>query len=232
MLRSSHAGGRGGRGASCSRRPRRLWGRRTTPVGRRRAAADGRYGDRLHADDDGHRHDEHAGKDEADDARDHVPLREARRLPVCDQVRLRGIRVIASVRATIEVREGSGWRVVAREPRGSLGRRNIGGQWGDVWVSPDGRTLLAEWLEECDTHYAFFVPAAGGRPRPVTGERNWRTSPPSLARGWASDGRARVWVLAGGGCSHRARVKAGRYLVDPHRGVLDYAGPLPEPYRS
>ena len=150
----------------------------------------------------------------------------------CEQIRVRGDRLLGFTGATLEIRDGDGWRVVAREPRGAFRGGVEWGAWGAVWPSPDGRTLLAEWAAECDTHYAFFVPAAGGRPRPVTGERNWRTSPPSLARGWASDGRARVWVLDGGGCSHRARIQAGRYLVDPRGGVLDYAGRLPNPYGS
>ena len=128
----------------------------------------------------------------------------------CDQIRVRGDRLIAAVRATIEVRQGSGWRVLTREPRGSLGGDNLGGEWAQVWVSPDGRTLLAEWAEECDTRYAFFVPAEGGVPRAVTGERDWKTSPLSWPRGWARDGRARVWVLPGGGCAHEARVEPGR----------------------
>ena len=150
----------------------------------------------------------------------------------CEQIRVRGDRLLGFAGATLEIRDGEAWRVVAREPRGALRGGVEWGAWGAVWRSPDGRTLLAEWAAECDTHYAFFVPAAGGRPRPVRGERSWRRSPPSLARGWASDGRARVWVLAGGGCSHRARVQAGRYLVDPHGDVFDYAGPLPKPYGS
>ena len=142
---------------------------------------------------------------------------------------IRGLRML---RATIEVRAGDGWRVITREPQGAFRRKTEWWGWKDVWPSPDGRTLLAELGGECDTHYSFFVPANGGPPRPVTGESNWRASPPSLPRGWSADGRARVWVLSGGGCSHEADVEPGRYLIDPVTGELDYVQPLPAPYRS
>ncbi len=150
----------------------------------------------------------------------------------CEQMRVRGDRLVGFVGATMEAREGDGWRVLAREPRGALRAGKEWGAWGAVWPSPDGRTILAEWSTECDTHYSFFVPAEGGRPRPVTGERDWRKSPPSLPQGWAPDGRARVWVFSGGGCTHETQIEPGRYLVDPEAGDLDYAAPLPKPYRS
>jgi hypothetical protein len=65
-------------------------------------------------------------------------------------------------------------------------------QWGAVWVSPDRRTLLADWQYPCDSAAATFVPAMGGTPRLVTGERDWRKAPISRAVGWRRDGKARV----------------------------------------
>src|SRR6266487_4629121 len=52
-------------------------------------------------------------------------------------------------RPTIERMTASGWSVVAR----SLQPPDPSTQWGPkVWLSPDGRTLLAEWLYACDGH--------------------------------------------------------------------------------
>ncbi len=101
--------------------------------------------------------------------------------------------------------------------------------WTAVWLSPDGRTLLAEWSVECDGRHSFFVPAHGGPPRPVTGEGDWRRSPHSWPRGWDSGGRARVWVFAAGGCGG-GDAEPGRYLIDPRTGALEFVAPLPAAY--
>jgi hypothetical protein len=142
---------------------------------------------------------------------------------LCEHARVRGFR---SLRATLEVRDGDAWQLIAREPRGAFRGGKEWGAWSAVWLSPNRRTLLAEWMSECDTHRAFFVPAQGGPPRPVTGERDWRMSPPSLPYGWAADGRARVWVLQGGGCSSKAPIEPGRYLIDPTSGMRTRHGDL------
>jgi hypothetical protein len=68
--------------------------------------------------------------------------------------------------------------------------------WGTrAWLSPDRRTLLAEWLYPCDGHIAVFVPATGGKPRIVTGEADWRKAPPTYPLGWTPSGKARVRLL-------------------------------------
>ena len=152
---------------------------------------------------------------------------------VCETVRVRGIRLLGYVRSTIEARADDGWRIVTRQPRGAYRHPAAIGMWGDVWRSPDGRTLLAQWQGECDAKWAFFVPADGGRPQVATGERNWQTSAHSWPRGWSADGHARVWVFPNGGCGGgEGEVEPGRYLIDPETGRLDYVQPLPPPYRS
>jgi hypothetical protein len=82
------------------------------------------------------------------------------------------------------------------------------GYWRKLFVSPDGKTLLAEWSGECELPTAFFVPTVGGRPRPVTTE--WQTSRGSQALGW--DGRRARVLLPRGVTSSR---RPGVYLVDP-----------------
>jgi hypothetical protein len=78
--------------------------------------------------------------------------------------------------------------------------------WGRVWLSPDRQTLLAEWEFPCDSAVAVFVPAQGGTPRVVTGQRDWRKAPISRPLGWTHHGKARVRVFG----------KPGVQLIDPH----------------
>jgi hypothetical protein len=124
------------------------------------------------------------------------------------------------VAMTLQVRDGEEWKTLAREPARAFRRHGSGnywGAWGTVKVSPDGKTLLATWLVECDTAYAFFIPAAGGKPRLVTGELDWDASPMSRGLGWAADGRARVDVITGG-CGGGLEWTPGIYLIDPATG--------------
>jgi hypothetical protein len=65
------------------------------------------------------------------------------------------------------------------------------GHWARAFLSPDGKTFLAEWSAECEVPTAFFVPSRGGVPRLVTGAH------PSQADGWSQDGRAIVEVWRG-----------------------------------
>lgn len=63
-----------------------------------------------------------------------------------------------------------------------------GGHWSGGFLAGD--TLLAQWTAECEVPYAFFVPARGGTPRLVTGERSMENAPASIAHGWTISGEA------------------------------------------
>jgi len=71
------------------------------------------------------------------------------------------------------------------------------GHWAKAFLSPDGKTFLAEWSSECEVPFAFLVPVRGGVPRVVTGETDWARASPSQADGWTGDGRAIVEVWRG-----------------------------------
>jgi len=91
--------------------------------------------------------------------------------------------------ATIERRVGSEWKLVT----GPLKPADPTARWGlQVRLSPDKRTLLADWDFPCDSSVTVFVPATGGVPRLVTGERDWRRAPISRPLGWTTGGKARV----------------------------------------
>jgi hypothetical protein len=127
------------------------------------------------------------------------------------------------VAMTLQVRRGDEWETIAREPAAAFKRHrsHYWGIWSKVKVSPDGKTLLATWSTECENHYAFFIPAAGGKPRLVTGKLDWDSSPNSFGIGWAHDGRARVGV--GEGCGG-ADWTPGTYLIDPRTGESELVG--------
>lgn len=36
--------------------------------------------------------------------------------------------------------------------------------WKQLTLSPDGHTFLAQWVGECETEQAFFIPVSGGKP--------------------------------------------------------------------
>ena len=82
------------------------------------------------------------------------------------------------------------------------------GRWVKLLLSPDGKTWLAQWSGECEVQSAYFVPADGGKARPVTGH----VSDESLALGWAAHNRARILVPRAA-CGSQFR-KPGVYLVD------------------
>jgi hypothetical protein len=105
------------------------------------------------------------------------------------------------VHPTIERMTASGWAVVT----GPLKHPDPSAQWGRVWLSPDSRTLLAEWQFPCDSEVGVFVPMRGGTPRVVTGQLDWRKAPISRPLGWTRDGKARVEVEG----------KRGVQLIDP-----------------
>jgi len=85
------------------------------------------------------------------------------------------------------------------------------GHWAKAYLSPDGKTFLAQWSAECEIPAAFFVPVRGGVPRVVTGEANWGNAPSSVADGWTEDGRAIVETWRGdcGLPSHRSMYLVG-----------------------
>lgn len=85
------------------------------------------------------------------------------------------------------------------------GGRN--GFWRKLLLSPDGKTYLGQWSGECEVQETFFVPAAGGEPRPVTGRGE-----ESVALGWAPRNRARILVPRAA-CGSQFR-RPGVYLVD------------------
>jgi hypothetical protein len=76
-----------------------------------------------------------------------------------------------------------------------------------IFVSPDGRTLLAQWSGECEGQSTYLVATSGGRPRSIFISE-------SSALGWSKDGRARVFLAEPGFGSERG-YRPGKYLVDP-----------------
>jgi hypothetical protein len=95
-----------------------------------------------------------------------------------------------------------------------LGRR--GGYWRSVQLSPNRKTLLLQWIGECEIPTAYLTRADGRGLRPIASE--------SIALGWTRSGRA-VLDLPGGACAGSAR-RPGIYLLDPrsHRASFVYRG--------
>jgi hypothetical protein len=91
---------------------------------------------------------------------------------------------------------------VVLEPAGKSGH------WVKLYLSPDTKTWLGQWSGECEVQTAYFLPAHGGKPRPVTGH----AGDESVALGWALHNRARILVPKAA-CGSRFR-KPGVYLVD------------------
>ena len=91
--------------------------------------------------------------------------------------------------------DGDG-RLPIRSPRGI-------GHWRWAALSPDGRTILAQWSAECEVPQAYLIDRERGRLRRVGGV--------STALGWTTDGRAIVFLPADGGCG--GAEEPGVYLV-------------------
>ncbi|MDQ2984614.1 MAG: hypothetical protein M3R70_11950 [Actinomycetota bacterium] len=85
------------------------------------------------------------------------------------------------------------------------------GFWRKVILSPDEKTLLAQWSGACEIQITFFVSTSGGKPRAVTGERDWADSPESEALRWS--GRRALVRLPDRG--ETVAKKPGVYLIDP-----------------
>jgi hypothetical protein len=96
---------------------------------------------------------------------------------------------------------GDSYTVVLK-PVGPIGR------WVKLFLSNDGKTWLAQWSGECEVQSTYFIPARGGKPRPVTGHE----TDESVALGWALHNRARV-LLPRPACGSRYR-RPGIYLID------------------
>jgi hypothetical protein len=87
-----------------------------------------------------------------------------------------------------------------------------GGHWSGGFLAGD--TLLAQWTAECEGPYAFFVPARGGTPRLVTGERSMENAPASIAHGWTISGEAIIEVIPN--CSEAApHAESELWLISP-----------------
>lgn len=122
------------------------------------------------------------------------------------ELRICGASHIEHPHSRIERRFGSHWKVVA----GPLAN-DFSAEWFSAFLSPDKKTILAEWDYPCDTHVALFIPSTGGKPRVVSGEASFRKAPgDEQAVGWTRDGKAKV------------RTNAGMRYFDPakvlHRG--------------
>jgi len=97
------------------------------------------------------------------------------------------------------------------------------GHWERAYLSPDGKTLLAQWSAECEIPVAFFASGRGGPVRPVAG-RSLRDAPVSVADGWTQDGRAIVEFPAAA-CGSGVH-KPGIYFVSLD-GTRTFVHPLP-----
>jgi hypothetical protein len=113
--------------------------------------------------------------------------------------------------AFFSTRGGHRVRVPVQRPRGSMV-----GHWVTAYLSPDGKTLLAQWSAECEVPIAYFVSARGGSPRPVSAD-----AAESVAHGWTDGGRAIV-EFPNGPCGTGAK-RPGIYLVslDGRRRLLE-----------
>jgi len=85
------------------------------------------------------------------------------------------------------------------------------GHWAGVQLSPDRRTLLAQWSAECETPQAFLVSRRTGSALRLGGAAD-----DSIALGWSNDGRALIHFPSGV-CGGTYRGGPGVYAVDRGR---------------
>jgi hypothetical protein len=83
------------------------------------------------------------------------------------------------------------------------------GHWSWAALSPDGSTLLAQWVAECEVPLAFFISVRGGRRQPASRGRDGPVT--SIALGWTERGLARI-AFPSGPCGGR-NDRLGVYLV-------------------
>jgi hypothetical protein len=109
-----------------------------------------------------------------------------------------------TTKARPEARQGDSETVTLR-PAAANGR------WVKLFLSPDQKMWLGQWLGECEVQTAYFIPAEGGKPRPVTGE----AADESVALGWV--GRKARILIPRAACGAQFRTP-GIYLIDPDGG--------------
>jgi len=108
--------------------------------------------------------------------------------------------------------ERAGGKIIVRVPVKSPAPTTPAvGHWAAVRLSPDGRTLLAQWSAECETPQAFLVTRRTGSVRRLGG-----TADNSIALGWTSRARALVHFPMGV-CGGTYRGGPGVYAVDGRR---------------
>lgn len=83
------------------------------------------------------------------------------------------------------------------------------GRWVNSLPSPDEKTLLAQWLAECEIPIAYFVSQAMRTAKPVVAGHDRPVE--SVAVGWNADGRAGVFISEGA-CG-AGDPRPGLYLV-------------------
>jgi hypothetical protein len=88
-----------------------------------------------------------------------------------------------------------------------------GGHWSGGFLSGD--TLLAQWTAECEVPFAYFVPARGGTPRLVTGERSLQDARASIAHGWTTSGEAIIEIIPDCNEAMPGRSESEIWLVSP-----------------
>ena len=111
----------------------------------------------------------------------------------------------------IDVADSRGVRTLIQSPPKALAKAL--GHWRAASLSPDGATVLGQWSGECEVPTAFFIDAATGAARPVTGDSGEHTvgTPNSIGLTWA-DERTALVVLPGGACGLGTE-PAGLYAV-------------------
>jgi hypothetical protein len=103
------------------------------------------------------------------------------------------------------------------------------GYWDWAALSPDGTRFLAQWRGDCEAPINFFVSLGGGKPVPVTGEKDWLKSPETLSFGWSTAGKAILFIPTKPACG-RGVFHPGIYLVSTApRLQLVWAGKEPPP---
>ena len=114
----------------------------------------------------------------------------------------------------IDVTDGRGTRTLITSPPPLPGVAALLGGWRSAKVSPNGRTVLAQWSGECEVPATFFIDVATGRVSVTTGESvsRWNLAPATTSAGWLPDGSA---VIARGRSACGTSGAAGVYVVTP-----------------